>query len=70
MNEFNNLINSLEVPNNLGNASYSHEKTVILKEEIQFLREGNKIIKALIIMINIIENENLLLQNKYVKYTI
>ena len=66
MNEFNNLINSLEVPNNLGNASYSHEKTVILKEEIQFLREGNKSI----IMINIIENENLLLQNKYVKYTI
>ena len=65
MNEFNNLINSLEVPNNLGNASYSHEKTVILKEEIQFLREGNKSI----IMINIIENENLLLQNKYVKYT-
>ena len=60
--ECNDLKNRLEVLNNLGNASYSHGATAILKEEIQFLREGNK--NKRIIMQDIKENENLFLQNK------
>ena len=54
--------NRLEVLNNLGNASYSHEPTAVLKEEIDFLREDNK--NKSIIMQNLLENENLLLRNE------
>ena len=42
MEDLNDPNNRLEVLNNLGNASNSHETTAILKEEIQFLREDNK----------------------------
>ena len=62
MKEFSDLKNRPEVLNSLGNASYSHGITAILKEEIQFLREGNK--NKSIIMQDIMENKNLLLQNK------
>ena len=56
------LTNRLEVLNNLGNASYSHETTVILKEEIDFLRVDDK--NKSIIIQNLLENENLILQNE------
>ena len=62
MEELNGMKNRLEVLNNLGNASYSHEPTAILKEEIDFLREDNK--NKSIIIQNLLENENLLLRNK------
>ena len=62
MEELNDMKNRLEVLKNLGNASYSHEPTAILKEEIDFLREGNK--NKSIIIQNLPENENLLLRNK------
>ena len=42
MEELNDMENRLEVLSNVGNASYSHERTAILKKEIDFLREGNK----------------------------
>ena len=54
--------NRLEFLNNLGDASCSHEPTAILKEEIDFPREDNK--NKSIIIQNLLENENLLLQNK------
>ena len=62
MEELNDVKNRLEVLNNLENASYSHEPTAILKEEIDFLREDNK--NKSIIIQNLLENENLLLRNK------
>ena len=62
MEELNDMKNRLEVLENLGNASYSHEPTAILKDEIDFLREGNK--NKSIIIQNLPENENLLLRNK------
>lgn len=42
MREFDDLKNGLEILNDLGNASSSHETTAILKEEIQFLKEDIK----------------------------
>ena len=54
--------NRLKVLNKLGNASYSHETTAVLKKEIDFLREDNK--NKRIIIQNLLENENLLHQNK------
>ena len=54
--------NRLEVLKNLGNASYSHEPTAILKEEIDFPWGDNK--NKSIIIQNLLENENLLLRNK------
>ena len=42
MREFDDLKNGLEILNDLGNASSSHETTAILMEEIQFLKEDNK----------------------------
>ena len=62
MEELNDLKNRLKVLNNLGNASYSHETTAILKEEIDFLREDNG--NKSIMIQNLLENENLLLRNK------
>ena len=62
MEELNDMKNRLEVLNNLENASYSHEPTAILKEEIDFLREDNK--NKSIIIQNLPEIENLLLRNK------
>ena len=62
MGELNDMKNRLEVLNNSGNASYSHEPTTILKEEIDFLRKDNK--NKSIIIQNLLENENLLLRNK------
>ena len=62
MEELTDMKNILKVLNNLGNASYSHKPTAILKEEIDFLREDNK--NKGIIMQNLLENENLLLRNK------
>ena len=57
MEELNDLKSRLEVLINLRNASYSHKTTVILKEEIQILREDNK--NKSITMENVPENENL-----------
>ena len=54
--------NRLEVLNNFGNASNSHEPTAILKEDIDFLREDNK--NKSIVIQNLLENENLLLRSK------
>ena len=68
MEELNDLKNRLEVLNNIVNASYSHEKTAILKEKIDFLREKNK--NKSIITQNLLENEIPLLQNKDEKNTI
>ena len=62
MEELNNMKNRLEVLNNLGNASYSHETTAVLKEGINFLREDNK--NKSIIIQDLLENENLLFRNK------
>ena len=62
MEELNDIKNRLEVLNNSGNASYSHETTAILKEGIDFLREDNK--NKSIIIQNLLENENLLFRNK------
>ena len=62
MEELNDMKNRLEVLSDLGNASYSHEPTAILKEEIDFLREDSK--NKSIIIQNLLENENLLLRNK------
>ena len=42
MSELDDLKNGLEVLNDLGNASSSHETTAILKEEMKFLKEDNK----------------------------
>ena len=44
--ELNDLKKRLEVLNNLGNTSYSHETTAILKEEIDFIYERIIKIKA------------------------
>ena len=63
MEELNDMENRLEVLSNVGNASYSHETTAILKKEIDFLREGNKKKKNIVIQ-SLLENENLLLRNK------
>ena len=54
--------NRLEVLNNFGNASNSHEPTAILKKDIDFLWEDNK--NKSIVIQNLLENENLLLRNK------
>ena len=42
MEESKDLKYRLKVFSNLGNASYTHEKITILKEEIRVLREDNK----------------------------
>ena len=57
MEELNDLKSRLEVLINLRNASYSHKTTVILKEEIQILREDNK--NKSITIENVLENKNL-----------
>ena len=62
MEELNEMKNRLEVLNNFGNASNSHEPTAILKKDIDFLREDNKN-KSFVIQ-NLLENEHLLLRNK------
>ena len=48
MEELNDMKNKLEVLNNIGNASYSHEMTAIPKEEIDFLG-GDRKNKSIII---------------------
>ena len=60
MEELNEMKNRLEVLNNFGNASNSHEPTAILKKD--FLWEDNK--NKSIVIQNLLENENLLLRNK------
>ena len=62
MEELKDLKNRLKVFSNLGNVSYNHETTAILKGEIHGLREYNKS-KSIIIQ-NLPKNENLLLRNK------
>ena len=57
MEELNDLKSRLEVLINLRNASYSHKTSVILKEEIQILREDNK--NKSITIENVLENKNL-----------
>ena len=62
MEELGKLKNMLEFLSNLGNPSYSHETTAILKEEVDFLRQDNK--NENIIIQNLLEKDNQLLRNK------
>ena len=62
MEKFGNLKNMLEFLSNLGNTSYSHETTAILKEEVDFLWQDNK--NENIIIQNLLEKDNQLLRNK------
>ena len=62
MEELGKLKNMLEFLSNLGNPSYSHETTAILKKEVDFLRQDNK--NENIIIQNLLEKDNQLLRNK------